>query len=48
MGTIEEALELEVLDGDQLFRSVRLWKPLTGRGVFGGQTLGLATWAYVD
>jgi len=43
--SIEDALELETLDGDTLFRSVRLWKPLTGRGVFGGQTLALSTWA---
>ncbi|KAH8928482.1 Thioesterase/thiol ester dehydrase-isomerase [Atractiella rhizophila] len=38
------ALELERLDTD-LFRSVRLWKPQDGRGVFGGQTMGQAVWA---
>ncbi|KAK9894195.1 Thioesterase/thiol ester dehydrase-isomerase [Cystobasidium minutum MCA 4210] len=35
---IEAALELEQLDND-IFRSIRLWKPLTGRGAFGGQII---------
>jgi len=40
--SIEEALELEQLDLD-IFRSVRLWKPLTGRGAFGGQIIAQST-----
>ncbi|GAA97806.1 hypothetical protein E5Q_04485 [Mixia osmundae IAM 14324] len=39
--TISEALELETIDTN-LFRSKRLWKPLVGRGVFGGQVIAMA------
>lgn len=36
--------EVEVLDKD-LYRSRSLWRPSSGRGVFGGQTIAQATWA---
>lgn len=38
---IEHALELEEVDRD-LYRSVRLWKPMGGRGTFGGQVVAQA------
>jgi acyl-CoA thioesterase len=39
--SIEKTLELEEID-KELYRSVELWKPIGGRGVFGGQVIGLA------
>ncbi|KAJ3277970.1 hypothetical protein HK104_002765 [Borealophlyctis nickersoniae] len=39
---IEQALDLEEIDGMNLFRSKQLWKPTDARGVFGGQVIGHA------
>lgn len=42
--SIERSIEVEVIDRD-LYRSIQLWKPGGGRGVFGGQIIAQALWA---
>ncbi|GAA5862522.1 hypothetical protein JCM8547_002092 [Rhodosporidiobolus lusitaniae] len=45
--TVAAALDLERIDRD-VYRSKELWKPASGRGVFGGQIIGQAAWAAVQ
>ncbi|KAG0144391.1 hypothetical protein CROQUDRAFT_47382 [Cronartium quercuum f. sp. fusiforme G11] len=44
---IEETLELDRLDNN-LFRSIKLWKPAAGRGAFGGNIIAQAAHAATE